>query len=371
VISATTEAFATSALFLKDLAREGAASAEKARRTSPEFVAALRSSGLGSMGIPTAVGGPEPRVTEILDVIETIARGDGSAGWVTMIFATSAVGAHYLDDEALAEIFGEGGGVLMAGVLAPRGTVHRHADGFSLSGRWPFASGSVDADWIGLGALDEDGRPRSFVIPMREVEIIDTWDVIGLRATASHDVAVRDCPVPSRRMIDLSSPPRTDEAPARFPIYGLLAAGIGAVCLGVARAAIDELIELAGGKVPTGSKRRLADRGAVQEAVGRAEALIGSARSYLMGSAAGSAHPATIEDRARLRAASTHAVDASRQAIDLMYTMAGGTSVYGGSRLQRHLRDVHTATQHMMVAQPTWELAGRVLLGLETDTSQL
>jgi alkylation response protein AidB-like acyl-CoA dehydrogenase len=92
---------------------------------------------------------------------------------------------------------------------------------------------------------------------------------------------------------------------------------------------------------------------------------------YLFDSAAVSSFPATFEERARLRGAATHAVDASRQAVDLMYGLAGGSAVYTGSPLQRHLRDIHTATQHMMVAQPTWELAGRVMLGMETDTSQL
>jgi alkylation response protein AidB-like acyl-CoA dehydrogenase len=323
------------------------------------------------MAIPRNVGGFEPEVLSILETIKEIATADGSAGWVTMIYATSSVGAHYLSDDALAEVYAPGPDVLVAGVLAPRGTVSSSNSGITLSGRWPFASGSVDADWISLGALDPGGRLVSLILPMSDVEVIDTWDVIGLRATASHDVAVRDCPIPEHRVFDLSGPPNTTEAPARFPIYGLLAAGIGAVCLGIARSAIDQLIDLAGAKIPTGSKRRLADRGAVQEAVARAEAMVGAATLYLFDSAAVSSFPATSEERARLRAAATHAVDASRQAIDLMYGLAGGSAVYAGSRLQRHLRDIHTATQHMMVAQPTWELAGRVMLGMETDTSQL
>jgi alkylation response protein AidB-like acyl-CoA dehydrogenase len=211
----------------------------------------------------------------------------------------------------------------------------------------------------------------SIILPMSEVEVIDTWDVIGLRATASHDVAVRDCSIPEHRVFDLTGLPSTSEAPARFPIYGLLAAGIGAACLGISRTAIDQLVDLAEAKVPTGSKRRLADRGAAQEAVARAEAMVGAATLYLFDSAAVSSFPATSEERARLRAAATHAVDASRQAVDLMYGLAGGSAVYARSPLQRQLRDIHTATQHMMVAQPTWELAGRVMLGMETDTSQL
>ncbi len=335
------------------------------------MVELLRNTGLGAMAIPRGVGGFEPEVLSILEAIRGIATADGSAGWVTMIYATSSVGAHYLSADALAEVYAPGPNVLVAGVLAPRGTVSRSSTGMTLSGRWPFASGSVDADWISLGALDTEGQLLSIILPMSDVEVIDTWDVIGLRATASHDVAVHDCPIPDHRVFDLTGRPTTTEAPARFPIYGLLAAGIGAVCLGIARGAIDQLVDLAGAKIPTGSKRRLADRGAVQEAVARAEAMVGAATLYLFDSTAVSSFPATLEERARLRAAATYAVDVSRQAVDLMYGLAGGSAVYTRSPLQRHLRDIHTATQHMMVAQPTWELAGRVMLGMEGDTSQL
>ena len=157
---------------------------------------------------------------------------------------------------------------------------------------------------------------------------------------------------------------------ARIPIFGLLAAGIGAVCLGIARAAIDEAADLAGIKVPTGSKRRLIDRPAVQEAIARAETMVAAARCYLL-ALASPGPTVSIEDRARLRMAATFAVSASREAVDLMYTAAGGTSLYSRSPLQRHFRDLHAATQHMMVAQPTWELAAKALLGIESDTTSL
>ncbi len=370
-MSSATVPLDSAAPTLARLAAETAVEAEENRRVDPRFISLLRTTGMGSMAIPRSVGGSEPEVLSMLEAIRLVAVGDGSAGWVTMIYATSSVGAHYLTGEALAEVYGTGTGVLLAGVLAPRGNVQPASGGVSLTGRWPFASGSVDADWISLGALAGDGRPTSLLLPMGEVEIIDTWDVIGLRASASHDVAVRDCFVPSHRIFDLTGAPMTSEAPARFPIYGLLAAGIGAVCLGIARSAIDQFADLAGAKTPTGSKRRLADRGAVQEAVARAESLVESAKLYLLDTAAGPSFPATLDDRARLRAAATHAVDSSRQAVDLMYGLGGGSSVYASSALQRLMRDIHTATQHMMVAQPTWELAGRVMLGMETDATQL
>ena len=356
---------------LVEVATATAVAAEINRRVDGVLVALLRETGIGFMGVPRSLGGTEPDIADILEAVRLVSAGDGSAGWVTMIYSTSSVGVHYFSSEASSEIYPAGASTLLAGVLAPRGSVEAVKGGFSLSGRWSFASGCVDADWISLGALDQHGVVRSYLVPMGEVEIIDTWDVVGLRATASHDVAVRNCFVPRHRVVDLAGGPFTDEAPARFPIYGLLAAGIGAVCLGIARNSIEQLIDLAGAKTPTGSKRRLADRGAVQEAIGRAEAMVGAAHSYLLDTATAAGPEVTLDDRVRLRNAATHAVEVSRAAVDLTYGMAGGSAVYAASPLQRCLRDVHTATQHMMVGQPTWELTGRVLLGVETDISQL
>ncbi|MGH8926715.1 MAG: acyl-CoA dehydrogenase family protein, partial [Acidimicrobiia bacterium] len=323
-----------------------------------------------AVGAPLAVGGTAVEPSVLFGVTETVAAGDGSAGWLTMIYATSSVTGHFLDQRCLDEVFADGARSLVCGVLAPKGRATRVDGGYHLNGRWPFASGSVDANWISLGALIDDGTLRSFYLPREDIVILDTWDVMGLRATASHDVEVVDRFVPDHRVFDLTTNPRTGEPVARFPIYGLLAGGIAAVSLGIARAAIDEAIELGGAKVPTGSKRRLVDRPAMQETIARAETMVAAARVYLL-SLAAPRDTATVLERARLRMAATHAVNQSAEAVDLMYTVAGGSSLYSRSPLQRQFRDIHTATQHMMVAQPTWELAGKVFLGLEADTSGL
>ena len=352
------------------IARDTAVESEHNRRVSPELLAVLRDERVGGAAVPSSVGGTEIDPPTLLGLIETVSRGDGSAGWVTMIYLTSSVAGHYLDPAGLEEVFAEGPGSLTSGVLAPRGTAKRVDGGYILAGNWPFASGCVDASWISVGAMVDTTTRLSFFVPRSEVAIVDTWDVMGLRATASHDVTVDNRFVPDSRVFDLSGPSRTQESIARFPVFGLLAAGIGAVSLGIARAAIDETADLAGAKVPTGSKRRLIDRPAVQEAIARAETMVSAARSYLL-ALAQPGPSVSIEDRARLRMAATFAVSMAREAVDLMYTAAGGSSIYARSPLQRHFRDVHAATQHMMVAQPTWELSARVLLGIEADTSSL
>ncbi|MGH8958126.1 MAG: acyl-CoA dehydrogenase family protein [Acidimicrobiia bacterium] len=354
---------------LAAIARATAVDAEQERRVAPRFVTALRQSGIALTAAPRAVGGTNPAPSALLDTVRQVSTADASAGWVTMIYLTSAAASHWVPTEGVAEIFQNPTNTLLAGVVAPRGQATTTSDGFRLSGRWAFGSGAADADWVGLGAVIDENPARTaiFYVPRERVEILDTWDVVGLRASASNDLVVDAVLVPERRASYLDGPPQTKEAVARFPVYGLLAAGIGAVALGVAEAALAEGIELAGGKTPTGSKRRLADRPAFQEAVARAQSGLESAWHYLAHASSRAETMATLAEKVRLRLAATSAMEVGRLAIDSIYTLAGGTSLYARSPLQRYLRDIHTASQHMMVAQPTWELTGRVLLGIDTD----
>jgi alkylation response protein AidB-like acyl-CoA dehydrogenase len=181
---------------------------------------------------------------------------------------------------------------------------------------------------------------------------------------------------PRRR--SAADPPRrpSRRTPDAVP-FGLLAAAIAAVALGIARGALDDVIELAGAKTPTMSSRRLAERATTQARVARAEAGLAAARELLRSSigrcweAAGAGGELTPERRARLRLAATHATEAAAFAVDEAYSLGGGSAIYETSPLQRRFRDVHAATQHMLVGPATWELTGRALLGVELDASQL
>jgi alkylation response protein AidB-like acyl-CoA dehydrogenase len=294
-------------------------------------------------------------------------------------------------DEARAA-FGDPSSIA-AGVYAPRGQA-RHAveggvAGYRVSGRWQWGSGSRNARTIMGGAfiIGDDGKPemapegvpqnRMMVFSADQVTLHDTWSVSGLCGTGSTDFEVKDVFVPASRAPSLFS----DKPLARplycFPTFGLLGIGIAAVALGLARGAIEALIELAGGKTPQGSSKPLALRAKAQLDVSEAEALTRSARAYLVETieaawAAASADGAiTVAHRRDIRLATTHAVRAATKAVDLMYTLGGGTSVYKTSDLQRHFRDVHVATQHMMVSDATFELTGRLFLGVPTNTAML
>jgi alkylation response protein AidB-like acyl-CoA dehydrogenase len=209
------------------------------------------------------------------------------------------------------------------------------------------------------------------------VRILDTWHTGGLRATGSHDVEVPDLWVPAARSFVVTpDAPRSayHQGPLyRFPLFGALGTGISAVALGIARCAIDALIELARDKVPVGRSGALRDQAVIQAEVARAEAAVRSARTWLydtvarIASALAGGAPVGGELRCELMLASAHATRSAASAVDRMHLAGGGSAIYSSSPLDRAHRDVHAATQHRRTAPIQFEITGRMLLGLDPD----
>jgi indole-3-acetate monooxygenase len=366
-------------------AAELAPEAERARQLPDPLVAELARAGLFRLCVPSAAGGLEAHPATLVAAVEALAAGDAATAWCVAIAATSGLLAGYLPEASAREIYAEPTTVV-AGVFAPRGRALPEGDGFRVSGRWPFASACRHTDWLMGGCLVEGGAPlpngmpdvRLLLAPTEAFTIHDTWHVMGLRATGSHDIELAGEHIPAERGASVFSDPPVQDGPLyAFPLFGLLALAISAVCLGIARGALDDLVALAGGKVPTGGRRTLAERSTVQADVARAEAALRAARA-LLDDAIGEAWEHAVAERhvgvpgrAGLRLAATHATAVGVQATETAYRLGGGSALYDSSPLQRRLRDAHVATQHMLVAPATWELAGRVLLGLPTDVTQL
>lgn len=374
---------------LSGLAAGLAERSERERRIPTGLSGEIAAAGLYRLCVPASLGGGEAPPEMLIESVETIASGDAAAGWCVAVCATAGMLAAYLPETEAREVFGDPGSVA-GGVFAPMGRAERHGDALRVSGRWRFASNVENCDWLMGGCIvtGDDGEPertpaggpdvRLVLMPRAEVEVIDTWSVSGLRGTGSHDMAVESLVVPAARSASLvTDSPRVEAPLYRFPPFGLLAASIAAVALGTARGALDDLAALAGVKVPTLSTRKLAERPATQAGLARAEAAVAAARAGLFAAlreareVAESGAPIPVPLRARLRMAATHAVEASASAVDTAYSLGGGGAIYETSPLQRRFRDVHAATQHMLVAPATWDLGGRVLLGVDTDDSQI
>ncbi len=360
---------------------------EEARKLPAELSKRFAAAGFYRMLVPEVYGGLEATPRDFTRTVETLAQADGAAAWCSFIAATSGTVLALLPEETARSIFASPE-TLICGVFAPRGKAVAVEGGFQVSGEWQWGSGTQNADWILAGCqvirdgqpeLMRNGTPRSrmMIVPAADVEFLDTWYVSGLAGTGSTDYAIRDIFVPESHAVGIGVDGPLPRPLYAFPQFGLLGMGIAAVALGLARAAIDELIEVAGGKTPSGSARPLAARAGAQTEVARAEATLRSARAFFY-EAIDDAWEAALRDgqistehRRDIRLATTHATHASAEAVDRMYHLGGGTSVYRRSPLQRIFRDVHVATQHMMVGPGTYELTGRLLLGLETDTAML
>ncbi|PJE24690.1 MAG: hydroxylase [Mycobacterium sp.] len=361
------------ALSARDLAPE----IDRERRLPPELVARLNEAGMLRATMPREVDALELSPPTALRCAEAIARGDAATGWCVSIAITSALLVAYLPDGARDEMFGGGRGVA-AGVWAPRGKAKSVDGGVVVSGRWPFCSGITHADMLFAGCFVDDSRVPSVVaLPKADLRVLDNWRTLGLRGTGSHDTVAEEVFVPADKVFSVFDGPAVDRPLYRFPVFGFFALSVAAAALGNARAAIDDLVELAGGKKGLGSTRTLAERSATQAAVATAESALGAARALYYEAtetawqASQQPDPVPVALRNRLRLAATHAARTSADVVRSMYDLAGGTAIYDTSPLQRRFRDAFTATAHFQVNEASRELPGRLLLDQHADTSML
>ncbi len=353
-----------------------------------DLVDEIRPTGAFRQCVPDDLGGPGVAAAESLEVFEEFAYHDGSVGWCVAIASTTSLLASYLPDPHAGALFGDPGAI-GGGFVMPRGRAVPVEGGLRVSGRWQWGSGTKHCTTIGGGCLvvGPDGRPEPrgdelatpfvFMDP-EDIEFIDTWDVAGLAGTGSVDFEVRDVFVPEGRWVQIGTGgPVRDNAWSRFSFYGLLASGVAAAAVGIARRSIDELVELAGAKKPPGCIRTLAERTATQAETARAEARLAAAWSLVLdavddtwqGALAG--RPSTVDQKRLIRLAATHATQTAADVAASIFTAAGGAAVYRTSPIQRCFRDTAVAAQHAMVAPRTLETAGRLRMGLQTDTTTL
>ena len=359
--------------------REG----DELRRLPSDLAAGLVDTRMFQAWVPEVYGGDQLGILEVLDAIEEASYHDGSFGWCAMIGATTSLLSAHLPPRWAGEIYGPASSCT-GGFALPAGRARPVDGGLQVSGRWPWGSGTDHCTWIGGGTLvvDAEGRPAPrpdglsapFVFFARdEVERLDTWDVMGMRATGSTDYQVESVVVPEGRWAEPRIGALVVDAPLyRFPFMAALALGVCSVSLGLARRAHDELVTLAGAKRPAQSRRTLAERAVVQAEVAEAEAAFRSARAFVreqvgLAWAAATHGPLGDAERRDLRLAATNATLRATAAVDLMYHAAGGSAVYREAPFERIFRDAHVATQHAMVSERTLEVLGRVALGLPTD----
>src|SRR6266542_424791 len=277
---------------------------------------------------------------------------------------------------------------VVANTPAPTAKAVAVAGGYRVTGRQGFSTGCRHAAWLashgqiidnGQTRLQEDGQPeaRYFFVPVASAELLDTWKVRGMRGTGTHHFAVDDVFVPDERTVRSVTAPLLETGPLyRIPRTLLFASGDAAVAMGVARACLEAFFELAGAKTPRAMTGLLRDQPMVQANVGYAEAHLRSGRALLTETvrevwAAATAGTLSLDQRAALRLATTHAIRLAVQVVDTVYNAAGATAIYEGHLLQRHFQDIHVISQPLQGRLSHYELVGRHCLGLPVDETRL
>jgi indole-3-acetate monooxygenase len=354
---------------------------EQGRRLPQHLAEALRQAGVYRLAMPRAWGGAEADPFVQFKVLEELVLADASVAWCAAIgFAAGGYFTALLDQDVARALF-PSVDLITAGANRPQGRAVKAPGGYHVSGRWSFGSGCQNADRMLGGCLifdddgplkDAKGRPASRIcyLPLEAVTVLDTWTSTGLRGSGSHDYTVTDVFVPAEHTFDryFEEPVRRPGTLYAFPTLFLVVHAPMATGLGLA--AIAAVKELAQGK-STMFGTGLRDEAYVQTAVARAEALVGSARSYMLDILGDiwqtllAGDPLSSDQQARFRLAITHTHTACVEAVQLMYHTAGGTSSYASSPLDRYLRDINTINQHIVVGPKSYEAAGRMLLGLE------
>ncbi|XXE14476.1 flavin-dependent monooxygenase [Pseudomonas sp. Z1-14] len=350
-----------------------------ARRHVPkEIVSMMKAARIFRSATPVKFGGDALPPHHFLKMIDKLGEVDGSTAWVA---AFGSANTYYaaLPEEAQAVIYANGPDQVFAGGLYPVQQAKRVENGWIASGRWKFASGCMGADWISMGiqgrkgSSDMGGGGASEVLmavaPAEDVQIIETWDAMGMRGTGSHDIQVED-----RLFTDFWTCPRGarsiyDDSLYRYPLLAYQAQVHAACNLGLARAALNLAINMSGGAKIMPGAPRLVERAYFRTALAQGEARLRSARAFFYETAEKAweelqhQEQLSVEAINLLRLSASHAAHASAETVQDCYRVVGMAAIQENHPMQRILRDCLVVTQHAALNDSTFENAGALLSG--------
>ena len=413
-----TERYIDKARELAALVAENTNRINEQRKIPTDVSNEIADAGFFRLLMPRNLGGAQLDHPDFLRIVQIFAEADGSVGWSmnqNNVFATNST---RMNDKTREEIYTNPRAVITNGPPMSRSRAIEVDGGYSLSGRWNFSSGSDHATWIaaltpivsasdGAGTMPspqpstgergeatdasrssrsnpmggEDIRDlmprdemRILLIPKDEVEMVNNWQVNGLRGTASWGFEAEGLFIPKHRTYDPAAAPREDGAVYRIPTSLLFASGFGTVAMGAARAALDAAKELANRKVPGNMDPNtplLRDWSTTQRQVGEAESIWHSARAFLREAASAvwktvsEGKPLTMSQRIHMRLASTHANRKAADVVDIAYTLCGSSAIFESNPVQRRFQDVHVINQQVQGRLTHYDTAGRFFMGMD------
>ncbi len=381
--------FAQRASELVPLIQKHAAWSDENRRLHDETIEALAGAGLLRLRVPARYGGSEADLRTVVDVITQLGRGDGSVAWTAAVWSICAFLVALFPDEAQDEIFGSNPDARVCGLLSPGGMGNPAPDGgMVVSGQWAFNTGASQSDWNSLvvvaPAPNGEMWPVMALVRTSELQIIDDWDTVGLRGTASITTAARELYVPAHRVLPLAPVLQehyASQANAGNPVYRTpmlltAATSTAGTVLGLARAARELFFErLPDRKITYTSYASQREAPLTHLQVAEASLCIDEADFHayraaeLLDSKGISGEAWALEERARVRADLGRAVELAKRAVDVYKNASGASSIYHSVPIQRVARDIEALSLHAILHPETnYELYGRILCGLESNT---
>jgi alkylation response protein AidB-like acyl-CoA dehydrogenase len=371
-------------------AAQRAAEIDAARKFPVDLYDEVEATGAFRILTPKEFGGLELTLREANEVVYEGARGNGSLGWLMMVGTAQSLGNGLFAEETVRRISKEYPDVRIRGVIAPKGVAVQVEGGYRISGRWPFATGGPNPNFIagncivmedGRPKLDADGSPELILamIPAKQGKFLDTWYVLGMRGTDSCDIEIDDVFVPTPMAYNLHHMNCVYDIPAAYlPLRVALSFPHCAVALGIARGALDDMVALAKTKRASMNPSALmGDDVVFRHELGRLQLRFEGARS-LLDEFTARAWQAGVDRRELTpaevltgRLMANYITDECVAVVDWAYTRAGSSSLYDGASLQTRFRDIHVATQHASCHTDAYRNLGAAMLGVELSPREL
>jgi alkylation response protein AidB-like acyl-CoA dehydrogenase len=376
-------AFLDAARAMVPILAEREAATMTARCIPPETIEDFHRTGIMRLLQPKRFGGHQQSFWVFSRIIEILAEGCAATAWVYAVLAEHQWIIACMPERAQQDVWGDDPLAVAASSLAPRETARTTAGGWRLSGRFPFSSGCLHSQWAIIGARCEDAagnRPtRYLLVPMAEIEIVDDWEVLGLRGTGSRSLLLDDVFIPAPRSIllrDLYD--GTTPGALVHPDYPLLRAPRGLVvpfsltpvAFTLGRRALNFVAQSLSTRLSRGT-RMLAESEVVQQQLGEAAAeidtaiLIMHARREETRTLVDSGAAIPPETVLRNRRDIAFAVWQVRRGVERLVELSGARAVYDTDPLQSLWRDLVTICTHTAVSRHVSMVPyGRLLLGL-------
>ncbi|WP_025616716.1 acyl-CoA dehydrogenase family protein [Salinispora cortesiana] len=363
---------------------------EEHRRLHDEVLEALTASGVLRMRIPHRYGGYQSDARTVLYVLRELSRGDGSTAWTASVWSISSWLACLFPDEVQDEVFSSPD-TRVCGVLTPSAVAEPTSGGFTVNGQWRFVSGALHSQWqaiIALGpAPDGTQWPVLGLVPMSDLEIVDDWHTAGLRGTGSVTVVAQGVFVPQERIIPMpavlteqyASRTNAEHGLYRQPMMAIGCSSFTGSAIGLGKAALEGFLEqLPERKITYTSYDSQREAPLTHFQVAGASLKLEEAEFHarrladLVDGKSVAGDSWTVHERALARVSLGRVFDLTKEAVGVLRTASGGSSIYSDVPIQRIDRDVQTLNMHALMHPNTnYELYGRVLCGLEPNTQYL